>query len=77
MAKRINKNIRDLAQWAEPYGWNWKATKNGHVAWYHPNVPGMIVTSGTPKTPESRKPRQQMRTAYKIATGEEMCELTV
>lgn len=45
---RSRKSLRDLRRHAESLGWVARWTGSGHLRWTHPEVPGAIVTAGTP-----------------------------
>ena len=68
-ARPVSKEHRELVAWAAPLGWTWRVLASGHLRWDHPEVTVPVFTCKTPRTRESAKARQKLRTALRRATG--------
>lgn len=60
-------DMTKLARQQARLGWTWSMTGSGHLRWVHPEVPGPVFTSATPRVHEGNKERQKMNTALKRA----------
>ena len=56
MRVRISKEHRELAAWAERFGWTWKLTSGTHIRWEHPKVPQPVFSPTRRRHAAARSP---------------------